>query len=455
MPIFEKKSHFPVSAEDLFAWHERLGTFERLVPPWEKVEMLSQTGGIEVGARKSLLIGSGITKMSWEALHTACEKPTLFEDKQESGPFAKWLHTHKFDAIDAKNCKLTDQLDYALPMGMVGQLLGGNFISKTLKRTFCFRHRRTLEDILQHKKYQQEKRQRILVSGASGVVGRQLCAFLTTGGHDVWRLVRKIKLDAEKEILWDPQNNKIDKEKLEGFDVVIHLAGENVDGRWTTAKKKRILDSRVFGTRLLSKTLSELNDKPSVFIGASGVSYYGNHASEIFDEDSPRGTGFLADVVEAWEGETRSAKQAGIRVVNLRIGVVLTLLGGALKKMVVTVKLGFGGRIGSGEQFFSWILLDDLIGIIYQSIFDEDLSGPINAVAPGTLSNAEFIKTLARVLQRPAVFAVPTFVIKLLFGQMGEETVLGSLNVRSTRLKKYDFLYPSLDMALRAEFGLV
>lgn len=295
----------------------------------------------------------------------------------------------------------------------------------------------------------------ILVTGSTGLVGSAVVQFLTTGGHRVLRLVRIAPRNAD-EIAWNPTAGTIDADKLEGVDAVVHLAGDNIaHGRWSAAKKARIRDSRVLGTRLLSTALAKLNRKPRVFVCASAIGYYGHRGDEVMTESSPPGLTFISTVCRDWEAATEPARQAGIRVVNLRIGVVLTPRGGALAKMLTPFKLCVGGVVGTGRKYWSWIALDDVVGAIHHAITHDELSGPVNAVSPEPLANAAFTKILGRVLHRPTIAPLPAFVVKLMLGEMGDELLLASTRVLPNRLQEtgYQFRCPTLEGALRHVLG--
>ena len=295
----------------------------------------------------------------------------------------------------------------------------------------------------------------ILVTGSTGLVGSAIVPFLTTGGHRVVRLVRGAARGPD-EVEWNPQAGTIDAAKLEGLDAVVHLAGENIaTGRWGAAKKARIRDSRVNGTRVLSEALAQLSRKPHVLVCASAIGFYGERGDDVMTESSNTGTSFLCNVCRDWEGATEPAHAAGIRVVNLRIGVVLTPRGGALEKMLLPFKLCAGGVVGSGRQFWSWIALDDVVGAIHHAITHDELSGPVNAVAPEPATNRVFTITLGRVLGRPTIVPMPAFAVRLLLGEMGEELLLASTRVVPNRLQEtgYQFRCPTLDGALRHLLG--
>ncbi len=293
---------------------------------------------------------------------------------------------------------------------------------------------------------------KILVTGSTGLIGSALVSFLKEGPHQVFKLVRTRADLKPNEIAWDPGQGIINKELLEGMDVVVHLAGENIAGRWTKNKKKRILSSRVHGTMLLSKALSQLKNPPKVFVCASAIGYYGSQGNTILNETSPPGSGFLADTCQEWEEASSYAAEVGIRTVNLRIGMVLDAHGGGLQKMIITFKLCLGGVMGTGEQYISWITLKDLIATIYYVIKQDDIEGPVNAVSPHPVTNREFTKTLGKVLHRPTVFSMPAMVVKVVFGEMGEEVLLSSQRVKPAVLLDKGFRYgtPELQGALES-----
>jgi uncharacterized protein (TIGR01777 family) len=296
---------------------------------------------------------------------------------------------------------------------------------------------------------------RILVTGASGLIGSAAVASFKSGGHEVIRLVRSGR-PAEGTAAWDPAKGTIDKTALEGLDAAVHLAGENIAAaRWTEEQKARIKDSRVKGTQLLSETLAGLSNPPKTFVAASATGFYGNRGDEPLDEASSPGDNFLAQVCIPWEEATAAAVQSGIRVVNLRIGIVLAADGGALAKMITPFKFGLGGRIGSGRQYMSWIEISDMVRAINHALSVESLSGPVNAVAPNPVTNAEFTATLGKVLSRPTFFTMPAFAAHMAFGEMGDELLLGSTRVYPKKLLEsgYKFRYSELQAALEHILG--
>lgn len=292
---------------------------------------------------------------------------------------------------------------------------------------------------------------KVAISGASGMVGQDLTSLLKGQGDSVTSLTRSPK--SPEDVRWDPAQGVLDESKLAGVDAFVHLAGESIaEGRWNEAKKARIRDSRVVGTRLVAETLARMSDGPKTLIQASAIGYYGDRGAEVCQEDSSPGTGFLPDVCVAWEAASAPAEAAGIRVVKLRIGVVLSPRGGALAKMLLPFRIGAGGVIGSGKQYFSWIALDDLTQVIRFALLESGLSGPVNAVAPHAVTNHDYTKTLGKVLGRPTIFPMPAFAARLAFGEMADALLLASTRVVPNRLQQagYTFRHPELEPALRS-----
>jgi uncharacterized protein (TIGR01777 family) len=296
---------------------------------------------------------------------------------------------------------------------------------------------------------------RILVSGSHGLVGKALIGSLTSDGHEIVRLVRG-KPSAAGEVEWHPKDGKIDTASLEGVDAVVHLAGESIaSGRWSDEKKRAIQDSRVLGTVVLSEALAQLSRPPAVFLSASAIGYYGNRGDELLTETSAAGTDFLANVCRAWENATGRAVDKGIRTVRARFGIILDANGGALAKMLTPFRMGIGGRVGNGKQWMSWIALADVVNGLKYLMEDGSVSGAVNFVAPNPVTNAEFTKTLGRVLSKPTLFPVPAFGVRLAFGEMGDALLLSSQKVKPAVLeeKRFKFAFPSLEPALRHILG--
>jgi hypothetical protein len=293
---------------------------------------------------------------------------------------------------------------------------------------------------------------RIAVTGASGLIGGALVRALAAAGHRVDRVGRRPPARGTTDIVWDPERGQLDARALQGVHGVVHLAGESVAGRWTGAVKERIRRSRVEGTRLLVAALAGLAPRPRVLVAASAVGFYGDRGDEPLTEASPPGAGFLPEVCRAWEAATEPAREAGIRVVSLRIGLVLAAEGGALPPILRPFRLGLGGVVGSGNQYWSWIALADLVRVIEKALEDPALAGPVNAVAPDPVTNRAFTRALGRVLRRPTPLPVPAAAVRLLLGEMGQALLLASARVLPRRLEAagFRYRYPELEGALRA-----
>jgi uncharacterized protein len=286
---------------------------------------------------------------------------------------------------------------------------------------------------------------RIAITGSTGLIGSDLAPLLNHAGHEVVRLKRPAD--------WDPDNGQVNLAAFHGIDALVHLAGENIaGGRWTAARKRRIRDSRIIGTKLISDTVSRIDPPPRVFISASAIGYYGDRGDEVLREESKPGTGFLADVCQQWEAATAAASRAGIRVVQLRSGIVLSKQGGALAKMLLPFRMGIGGRIGTGLQYWSWISLEDACRVIEHCIHATDLNGPVNVVSPTAATNLEFTSCLGRALRRPTISPLPAFAARLALGEMADALLLASARVEPAKLIASRFVFRHLDLgpALKA-----
>lgn len=459
MPILLHSSRMPVPVETLSAWHFRAGALERMIPPWAAVRAPRSFGGLAEGAIAELEVRIGGRWKRWKALHEEVHPGRSFRDRQIEGPFAEWIHDHRFLPEPDDHSLLEDRIEYRVPLGALGQLLAGRRVHRELVRTFLFRHRRLRGDLRRHAELGGDPLH-VAITGASGLVGRSLRSFLTSGGHQVRRVVRGRPDAAQGDIAWNPDQGSIDSARFESLDAVVHLAGENIaSGRWTSAKMDSIRRSRVDGTRLLAESLAKLKQPPRVLVSASAVGFYGDRSdleeSGALDESGARGENFLAEVAEAWESATAAASDAGIRVVHLRIGVVVSAAGGIVAKLRTPFQFGLGGPVGHGRQAMPWIALDDLLGAILWAIRREEVRGPINAVAPEPRSNRAFARDLAAVLRRPAVMPLPATVVKLAFGRMGRELLLSGAPVAPRRLRDggFRFEFERLREALAFELG--
>lgn len=447
MKTFERRTTMPVSAEELCAWHARPGAFERLNPPFAPVTVEERTGGLEVGAR-TVITGIGPLGSRWVAQHTAYEPGRMFRDEQVSGPFKKWVHTHRFEPKGETSSELVDQIDYELPLGGLGSFFGGAFANSTLERMFAFRHALTRNDLSRHGAYAQKARLTVAVTGASGLVGSALIPFLTTGGHTVRPVKRK--------------GTEFDAKALEGADVVVNLAGAGVaDERWSDDRKRLLIDSRIEYTRKLQAALKQSGSRPRVWLQSSAIGIYGDRADEELTETSrlgtpsDRGAGFLAKLCQDWEAAGEEATALGARVVSLRIGIVQSASGGALSKFLPAFKAGVGGPLAGGRGWQSWVSLEDLLGIILFAANEDSLSGAINCTAPHPVTNAEYAKVLGRVLSRPSFAPVPAFALRAMFGELADGALLTSQRVVPKRITEagFRFLHPMLEDALRFTLG--
>lgn len=291
---------------------------------------------------------------------------------------------------------------------------------------------------------------KIIISGSTGLIGIALIDYFSEKQNNITRLVRK-KSDSGDSAYWNYKSGKIELEKLENADVIIHLAGENLVGFWTNAKKDEIKYSRIKGTEFLVKSVGKLKTKPKTFICASAIGIYGNRGSERLNEESMPGDGFLAEVAKDWEAATKTLVDDNIRVINLRIGIVLARQGGALQKMLLPFKLGLGGKLGSGKQFMSWIVLDDLVSAVDYIIGNPEITGPVNIVSPGPVTNEQFTKSLGKALNRPAIMKVPSFILKSTLPEMADEMFLSSTRAYPDVLLRsgFKFRYDNLETSLK------
>lgn len=407
--------------------------------------MKSAHEGIRDGAEVRLTQKIGPFTSEWLVRHEGYEAGRSFADRQVTGPFRQWRHEHRFEAINEEACELSDEVFYELPMDRIAAKAAGPLVRRELARLFRYRHEVTRMDLETHRLPSAPRPLVVAVTGATGLIGSSLTALLRTAGHEV----RAISRGRAADIQWDPAAGRIDPKGLEGGDAIIHLAGEPIAQRWTKEARRRILESRRDGTRLLAETVANLKRPPQVFVSISGVNAYGAIQPEPVTEESPFGEGFLANVCREWEGASRAVEDAGIRRVIVRSGMVLSPAGGALAKLLPPFRAGLGGPIGRGERWMSWIAIDDLAAVLAHAVLDERYRGVVNAVAPNPVRNREFSATLAAALHRPAFFAVPPAALRAMFGEMADETILGSVRVVPERLREsgYRFRYPLIEQA--------
>jgi uncharacterized protein (TIGR01777 family) len=449
--VVERRTPLPASPDEVYAWHARPGALERLVPPWQTLSVLERSGGITEGSRVRLRIHAGPVWTTWTAEHREVEPGVGFSDFQVEGPFDRWFHRHSFEPAPGGGSILHDRIVCELPLGI---RLGRACLSRELERLLAYRHAVTAQDLAMHARTAGRPKLRIAITGSSGLIGSMLVPALTTGGHKVIRMVRRAP--ASGEIRWDPDGSGVDPEALRGVDAVIHLAGENIAGaRWTEARKRLLLSSRVTGTRLLAEAIAKAPEGPRALVSASAIGIYGSRGDEVLDENSPPGRGFLPETSTAWEEATRPASAVGVRVARIRTGLVLTPAGGLLERILLPFRLGLGGRLGDGSQWMSWISAGDVVGAYHHALTDEAVRGPVNAVAPVPVRNTEFTAALGRVLHRPTPMAVPKMALRIAVGEMADEAILASARVVPEALTRtgYPFRYADLELALAHLLG--
>ena len=454
---FTKTTYIEQSPTEVFRWHARPGALERLTPPWEDVRITESSGPLKSGLRVVLQNRVGPLHLEWIADHVEVIEGQGFTDVMSAGPFSSWRHEHRFEKAGS-GCRLVDEIQYQLPGGTLGRLLAGRFVKNKLDRMFAFRHRITEQDLATHAKG--DATMKVLIGGSTGMLGNALTAFLSTGGHETRRLVRPstTAIHDTSTVAWAPTKGEIAQDALEGVDAVVHLGGVNLaNHRWTSSFKRAVRDSRVISTRLLAETIARAPIKPKTFICASGISIYGDGGAEPITEQNRIAEGFLAEVCQAWEDATQPARDAGVRVVNLRIGIVLSPKGGALPKFLLPFRLGLGGPFGDGTQVMSWISIEDAVGAIHHALTHSDLEGPINVTAPHPVTNRTFSKTLGRVLSRPAILPVPKVAARLILGkERATDFLFTSAHVLPSKLEAsgYTFRHPHLEGALEALLGV-
>jgi uncharacterized protein len=398
----------------------------------------------------------------WVAEHYEDAPGAGFRDVQVEGPFAHWVHSHRFLASGAEGSILEDEVEYVLPLAPLSAA-AQPLVTSALARAFAYRHRVTKEDVERHQAASLAPLT-IAVTGATGLLGRALVAFLLTGGHRVVRLVRSREDVArwergadERAVYWSVEAGEVDLASLaEGApEVVIHLAGESVYApRWTNDKKRRIWESRTKGTQLLARALARLDRRPRLLLSASGGHFYGDRGSSSVTERTAPGAGFLSAVTQAWEASTAEAEAAGIRTVHLRTGVVLTPAGGMLDLLLPLFRLGLGGYAGSGRTFLPWIALDDWLYAVLH-LLAREVEGPVNLSAPVPVTGRRFAGALGGVLRRPALVPAPARLLKAAGGEAARELALTSLRMFPQRLLDtgFAFAYPTVDVALRHLLG--
>lgn len=453
MPTFEMRSHYPHPRQEVFAWHTRPGALTRLTPPgWARV-VAGPTDGLNVGSTLRLSVSPSVLAaalpgplrpaVDWRARHTTFEPGELFVDEQVSGPMSYWRHEHHFSDGPGGSTIVTDTVHWRHRLAPARPL-----VLAQLRALFAFRARQLGADLRLSQVSQAPRT--FLVAGASGLVGTQLCAALSALGHRVVRLVRRPATGPD-ERSWDPARGQLDPEALDGVDVVVNLAGHSIGSRLSTRSKALIRSSRVGATRLLAQALAKAGGQ-KVLVQASAVGLYGpRRPGELLEEGSPRGQGFLAEVVKDWEQAATPAAEAGVRTVLVRSGTALSLGGGALPRQLPLFLAGAGGRLGPAEAALSWITVDDLARAFAHAALTP-LEGPVNAVSPHPVTHAGFASQLGGALRRPALLPTPSLGPKLVLGAEGYDQLIDTdqrVSAEKLLSSGFTFATPRLDQALR------
>jgi uncharacterized protein (TIGR01777 family) len=469
MASFVHSSLIPAPASAVWRFHAAPGALQRLIPPWHRARVESSAGDLS-NLRATIRLRRGPLTLRWHAEHdpSAYIEGAQFVDVQRAGPFGAWRHTHRVDPVDRTSCLLTDRVEYREPLGRAGTALLGASIRRDLERVFAWRHRRTASDVLRHARWADAPRRTVLISGMSGLIGSALAPYLLNAGHAVTRLARAgVAADQPlppglaglpiTTLTYDPATGELASRQLPPECVVVHLAGANVAaGRWTARRKRLILASRVESTRSIARALAEARQHdgaPRTLLCASGTHAYPGDDRD-HDERSPRGEGFLAEVVRRWEEACAPAVEAGHRVVFMRLGMVVSARGGALARMLPPFRLGLGGRFGDGRQQVSWIALEDVLGAVEFLLHREDLAGPINLVAPAPVTNDRFTRALASALGRPRLLPAPAWALRAALGELGSLLLEHNRAVPARLLEAgFQWRHPDPEALLREELG--
>lgn len=454
MPEFKFTSTYDHPRTDVFDWHERPWAFWRLNPDFENLKVLKLTGGIETeGARNTFRLKIGPLPRKMVAEHHGYVKHEAFNDTMVKGPFAKWNHVRAFED-EGEGTRLTENIDWRLPLHFLSGIPGGFIVRDRTRRIFHHRVRRLRADLARHAEFAHLPRKRVLVTGSTGAIGTQLCAFLSTGGHEVVRLVRpssELPADVGSTVTWDPRTGDIVEGTLEGgFDAVINLAGAPLAGkRWSKAQKAKIIGSRSGVAARLLHALKDADSLPEVFLQASAIGAYGDRKLDDtpLDESSDWTEDFLSNVAQLWEASSDVADELGVRRIVFRTGIVLNAAAGALPQYLPAFMVGGGGPVGSGKQVRSWISFDDEIYAIHHLMMTTEAEGIYNLTAPEPVTEKVFAKTLGRVLRRPSLIPAPGLAVRILFGEMGVFLGLHGQKVLPSRLQELGYRFEHTDLA--------
>ena len=448
------KPGLPLPRDFAFRWHESPYAFERLSPPWEQIEVLEKSGSIDLG-RVVIRSRVGPFWLRMRAQHSQFVPNEQFFDEMSGGPFRSWKHHHRFTS-EGNETILTDQIEYQLKGGRLGDWLAGNTVRKRLEQMFAYRRQVTCTDIEDHYRYSGQAPKTIAVTGATGLVGKSVCEYLSGGGHRIIRLSRN-RAEGNDSPGWDPESGRVHfGSAVQQVDSFLHLAGYGIaERRWNPKVKSLIRDSRIGPTQKLASYLAENHLVKESFICASATGFYGDRGDAMLDESSAPGEGFLAEVCQPWERACEPLESAGVRTVQTRFGIIQSARGGALREMLLPFKMGAGGRVGSGKQYWSWISLYDTLRAIHFSMVNENVVGPVNFTAPNPVPQSQYAKILGKVLFRPSFFPFPGWAAKLALGEMATYLLLMGSRVQPRKLIDcgFKFIHNNLEEALRFELG--
>jgi uncharacterized protein (TIGR01777 family) len=443
------RSLMPVSREAAFAYHEWPGALGRLLPPWQSVTASPPTDGLRDGSQVRLTLRMLGFPLHWLAVHEGYHPPDLFVDTQASGPFASWRHEHHFlEGPTPGTSILEDQIAYRLPLAFASHPLAGRWVDRQLASMFAYRHRITESDLLRQSHLSVHRGKRVAVTGATGLIGTVVCQLLEAIGCHVVPVVRTreavSRLPSHPDSLqWDPTRGLLEPEKASGLDAVIHLAGKSLaSGRWTGKIKEQMWSSRVDATQVLASQLASLDEPPKSFVSASGVGIYGDCGDRWCTEDAPSSEDYLGRMALQWEGASQPLRNRGVRVAQGRLGIVLSPQGGALHAMLPIFRCGLGGRLGTGDQYWSWVERSDAAAAFVHLAMDSRCEGPFNISAEAPETNRRWTQAIGEALQRPTVLPAPAFALRWVMGaEMAESMLLCSTRADGSRLRRTGFQY--------------
>ncbi len=461
MHVFERSVDLACSVPEAFAYHAAPLAFSRLTPPWDSAAVVDALPSLANDARATFDIGVGPARVRWVARHEQVRDGkdggvAGFVDVAERGPFSHWRHEHRIEPLsmagEVLRCRLTDHIEWSGPLRGAGDVVGAGFVEKKLGRMFRYRHDTMCLDVALLAALPRRRRSVVGVTGASGLIGAEVCNLLSVAGHDVRRFVRRPARSPD-ELSFHPLTGEVDP-RADGLDAVVHLAGENIaQGRLSDDKRARIRSQRVDGTRHFLAALSRLPRPPATVVCASAIGIYGDRGDEVLTETSAPGRGFLAQLCADWEDAALSSSSPW-RAVALRFGIVLSLRGGALNKALPAFRAGLGGPFGTGQAWMPLLTVDDAAAVVLRSLVDERMQGPVCAVGEQPVRNHDFAKTLGRVLGRPAVLPAPRFALRAVLGDVADH-MLESTRVVPERLHTlgHGFRHKTLENGLRHVLG--